>query len=84
MEMDHNSHVYAFWNAPLSQRKAYVKAELVKSKNHYDKTMAEGNFGHPDNYYSWKTRHLKLEAALNDKTLAKHAPMYFWHGGMSN
>lgn len=81
---DHNEHVYAFRNAPLSQRKAYVRAELVKSQARYDETMAKGNFGHPDNYYNWKTRHLTLQAALVDKPLHKHAPMYYWHGGMSN
>lgn len=82
--MQHNAHVYAFWNAPLNQRSAYVKSELAKSQAEYDETMANGNFGHPDNYYSWKTRHLTLEAALVNKPLHKYAPMHYWYGGMSN
>ena len=51
---------------------------------HVAEMNSVGCYASPDAYYGAKDHERKLAARLAGTTVAKHDPMYFWHGGMSN
>jgi len=78
--LQHSSHVYKFWNAPLSQRRAWTLAKIAE----LEAELASPSSRSPDAYYGIKDRIREYSAELNGKTAIQHDPMGFWFGRMSN
>jgi hypothetical protein len=73
-EMQHNAHVYAFWNAPLSQRRMFAEAQLKE----IDARLTKGGYEGADEYYSDKRRYWAIIAAMSDKKEYQVNPMGYW------
>lgn len=77
----HNAHCYAFFNAPLRQRKEWCRFKLAELHAELDGPV--GNRG-ADGYYAIKDEIREYRAALADTTPARLDPVGFWFGMQSN
>lgn len=79
--MDHNAHVYAFWNAPIYLRQAWGRAMLAEIEHEIE----HGNTNRSaDTYYGLKDRAREFRAKLANTTAVKIDPMGYWFGCQSN
>jgi hypothetical protein len=77
----HNAHVYAFWNAPYAQRKAWTldQIQIIEDRIHNGPI-----YDSPDSYYADKDRLRALSAGLVGKRPGEYDPMGHWFGMQSN
>jgi hypothetical protein len=77
---EHNAHVYAFWNAPLSQRQAWTRGQMAEIATR----LKAGGYPSADAYYWDKDEYWRLKAGLVGKSEREVNPMGFWFGRQSN
>ena len=74
-----DAHIYAFWNAPLSQRPGWTRHQLAL----VNARLAEGGYPSADAYYSDKDWARELSAGLRNLKPWQYDPMG-WHFGMQS